>query len=272
MPILFSSKQLIGSGMNKTLASLLSDDFCFHAKKDGIVEKIDMKNRIATLKYTDGTYDTVDLGDRFEKNSNMGFLIHSVMKMVYAENESFKEGDILAYMPEYFSGKGNNIDYHPGVLSKVAVAPGDFAYEDATLITETLSEKCAARINIREDYAFEKNATIFKLVHIGDHVVTGDSLIEYMEGFNDPDTSDFLANLGASIGTDAFENYTNDKIETLNTGVVTNVEIFYNCPFEELSPSFQKIIEEYRKQRIDRQKAVEGKNFSSNVHVTPLTQ
>ena len=75
-PILHSSKQLIGTGMNKTLAFLLSDDFCFHAKKDGVVSKIDNEHKLALLNYNDGTRDAIDLADKLNKNSNMGFYIH----------------------------------------------------------------------------------------------------------------------------------------------------------------------------------------------------
>ena len=50
MPILHPSKQLIGSGMNKTLAYMISDDFCFKAKKAGKVEKIDNVNKVSQYK------------------------------------------------------------------------------------------------------------------------------------------------------------------------------------------------------------------------------
>lgn len=258
--------------MNKTLAYLITDDFCFKAKKDGIVEKIDTKNKVAILKYNDNTYDSIDLDDKLEKNSNMGFYIHCKMKIVYKEGESFKKDDVIAFMPEYFSGKGKNIDYHPGALAKVAIASGDFSFEDSTIICETLGKKCEARINMLKDIALEKNTIIHKIVKAGDHVVTGDSLLEYTAGYDDPDTADFLLKLGSAVGDEALDTVVHDKITTMYTGEVTDVEIFYNCPFEELSPSLQALIKEYKKNISDRNNAVAGKNASRNVHVPPLEQ
>ena len=55
MPVEKTHKQLIGSGINKTMAFMISDDFAFKAKKDGIVEKIDKDTKLALLLYNDGT-------------------------------------------------------------------------------------------------------------------------------------------------------------------------------------------------------------------------
>ena len=87
----------------------------------------------------------------------MGFYIHQVFKkMAYSEGERFKAGDVIAYNPSYFTGKGKNIDYMPGTLAKVAIAPpGDFSFEDATAISESLSEKCAIKVNMQNQFHLE---------------------------------------------------------------------------------------------------------------------
>lgn len=271
MPIVKSSKQLIGSGMNKTLAFMISDDFCFKAKQAGIVEKIDTTNKIAILKYDDGTKDAIDLADKLNKNSGMGFYIHQLFQMAYTEREHFEAGDVIAFNPNYFSGKGKDVDYHPGALAKIAIASGDFSFEDATMIAESLGEKCASKINMLKQTCFGKNAIIHKLVDIGDTVTTGDHLIEFTTSFEDEDTSEFLQKLASSLSDEQLSEITHESVNAKYSGEITNVEIFYNCPFEELSESLQKIITKYKKRLENRAKTVEGIT-SGSVHVPPLTQ
>ena len=271
MPIMHPSKQLIGSGLNKTLAFLISDDFCFKAKQSGIVEKIDDVNKVAILKYDDGTRDAVDLYDKLDKNSNMGFYIHQLFKLVYKVGERFNADDVLAYNPSYFTGKGKDVDYQPGALAKVAITPGDFAFEDATLVSESLAKSCAAKINMLKSIVLGKNATIHKIVEKGDHVNTGDNLLEFTSSFEDPDTSEFLQKLQSTLTQDQLDTIANETVKAKYAGEVTEVEIFYNCPEEELSPSLQKLINKYRARLASRAKAIEGIHTGS-VHVPPLKQ
>lgn len=271
LPVLHSSKQLIGSGMNKTLAYIISDDFCFKAKKPGIVEKIDSKNNIAILKYNDGAYDAIDLDDKLNKNSGMGFYIHQLFKIVYAEGEHFDEGDVIAYNPSYFTGKGKNVDYQPGALAKIAIASGDFSFEDSTIISETLSQKCSSKVNMLKQAVLGKNATIYNIVKKGDTVKTGENLIEFTSSFDDPDTAEFLAKLQSSMSSEQINEIVHESIKAKYTGEITKVDIFYNCPFEQLSPSLQKLIRNYQGMLSSRANAVKGIPHN-NVHIPPLEQ
>ena len=271
LPILSPSKQLIGSGVNKTLAFMISDDFAFKAKKDGRIDKIDKENKLVFLQYIDGTRDAIDLGVVLDKNSNMGFYIHQEFKLVYKEGEAFKAGDVIAYNPSYFEGKGKNIDYCPGTLAKVAIASGDFAFEDSTMICESLGKRCSAKINELKQVALGKNAVIKKLIKIGDHIDTGDVILEYMNSFDDPDTAEFLQSLGKELSDEQLESITNDTVKTKYPGEVTNLEIYYNCPFEELSPSLQSVIKKYKATRTSRMNAMAGIQ-GGNVKIPPLEQ
>lgn len=257
--------------MNKTLAFMISDDFAFKAKKSGILEKIDRVNKLAILKYDDGTMDAIDLKDKLDKNSNMGFYIHQEFKLVYSEGEHFEAGDILAYNPSYFSGKGKDIDYHPGTLAKVAIASTDTSFEDSTIVSESLCKRCTSLINMLKQVALGKNAEIHSIVSIGDHVKTGDHLLDFTNSFDDPDTLEFLQKLADNIGDEDAGALSRDSVDSKYTGKITNVEIFYNCEFEELSPSLQKLIKKYKAELSNRTKALEGIKTSS-VHIPPLEQ
>lgn len=257
--------------MNKTLAFMISDDFAFKSKKPGIIEKIDVPNKLCILKYDDGTTDAIDLGDQLNKNSGMGFYIHQNFKLVYSQGEHFDAGDVLAYNPSYFSGKGKNIDYEPGVLAKVAIASGDFSFEDSTVVSQSLSEKCSSKINMLKQIGLNKNTEIFKIVKEGDSVKTGDPLLEFSGSFEDEDTAEFLQKLSSTLTADQLNEVTRDKIASKYSGTVTKVDVFYNCPFEELSPSLQKLIKDFKQKLENRSKALEGISHEA-VHIPPLRQ
>jgi len=72
IPIKKASRPLFGSGAEKTLPYLLSDDFVDKAEKAGVVERIDKKINLAVLKYDDGTRGVIDLAPVMSKNSNGG--------------------------------------------------------------------------------------------------------------------------------------------------------------------------------------------------------
>ena len=106
------------------------------------------------------------------------------------------------------------------------------------MISESLSKKCAAKINMLKPAVLGKNATIYIILLKKVIVVTGDTLIEFTSSFEDPDTQ-FLQAFFKIICRRSEINY-HETITAKYTGKITKIDIFYNCPFEELSPSLQK--------------------------------
>ena len=271
MAIETADKQLVGTGVNKSLAFLISDDFCFKAKHNGHIEKKDQVNKLIILAYDNGEKDAIDIAPVFNKNSNGGFYTQQVFKCPYDEGEVFEKGDIIAFNPNYFSGKGKDVDYKPGALAKVAIAPGDFAYEDSTLITESLAKRGTSKVTLSEGYGFGVNTIIHKLPKIGDKVQAGDTLIEYTTSFKDEDTTEFLKNLSKTLGDSEIEDLSRDKITAPNSGTVVDLKIYYNRPLEELSDSLQEVIKDYADSIEQRRKIVQ-KIGTSSVHIPPVQQ
>ena len=242
VPVYHATKQLIGSGFDRTLAYFISDTFCFKAKKNGIVDSIDDKNKLAILLYEDGSYDAIDLNESLAKNANSGFYINQTYKLCYNVGEKFKKGDAIAYNPSFFQGKGNDCVFTQGTLAKVAISPGDFVFEDSTYISDRLSEMCASDITMAKSVALGPNTIIHKMVKIGDHVNVNDDLLNFTTSFNDATTTEFLQDLIASVGNEIGEELGNEKVKSKYGGRISDIEIYYNVPFETLSPSLQDII------------------------------
>jgi hypothetical protein len=271
MPVLKAHKQLIGSGINKTMAYMISDDFAFKAKEDGIIEKIDLDNQVAILLYESGNKDAIDLSEVFVKNSNSGFYIKQKFLIAYKEGEKFKEKDVIAYNPSFFSGKGKDVDYQPGTLAKVAITAGDFAYEDSTIISKSISKKAASLVTMMKPVALGPNTIIHKLASVGDKIKAGDEILNFTTSFEDPSTTEFLDSLAKSLGTDVSEAVGNEKIVSKYTGTLANIKIYYNLPFEDLNESLQKIIKKYKAKIQKKKDAIKGIK-TSNVRIAPTEQ
>lgn len=271
MPVAVMNKQLFGSGANKTLAWMISDDFCFKAKKDGVVQEIDRENKIAILKYDDGSLDAIDLHEVMVKNSNSGFYIKQIFLIPYKEGEKFKKNDVIAYNPSFFSGKGNDIDYCPGTLAKVAITAGDFAFEDSTIVSESLSEKCAANVTICKSVSVDPNTIIHKIVGVGQHVQSGDTLLEFTSN-QDAVSADILQGLYDTLGDEDFGAISKEEVKTKYTGEIVDIKVYYNKPFEELSPSLQDLINNYKKMILRRKEKLQKLGVKTSSLKLPSTE
>jgi hypothetical protein len=271
MPVVKTHKQLIGSGINKIMAFMISDDFAFKAKEDGYVKKIDEENQLAILEYKSGKQDAIDLSEVLVKNSNSGFFIKQKFLIVFKEGEKFKARDVIAYNPSFFSGKGKDIDYQPGVLAKVAITPGDFAYEDSTIISSSIAKKAASLVTMMKPVSLGPNTVVHKIASVGQKIKAGEEILNFTTSFEDPSTTEFLAALSKSLGDEIAESIGNETIKSKYSGTVVNIKIYYNMPLEELNESLQKLIKKYKAKVQKRKNALEGIKTSS-VHIPPLEQ
>jgi DNA-directed RNA polymerase beta subunit len=261
VPVIHATKQLLSSGMDRTIPYMISDKFCFKAKKDGKVDSLDKDNQVAVLKYDDGTYDAIDLKETLWKNSNSGFYINQESSMLYKEGESFKKGDVIAYNPSFFEGKGSDCYYTQGTLAKVAITAGDFVFEDSTYVTQKLCDWCSTDITMAKAVALGPNAIIHNIVKIGDEVAVNDELMNFTTSFEDSTTTKFLQDLMRSVGKEEAKDMGNEKILSKYSGRISDIDVYYNVPFETLSESLQKLILDYNKSVESRKAALVKKGI-----------
>ena len=272
VPTKVMSKQLFGSGANKEIPYMLSDTFCFKAKKDGTLEEIDNENKLAILKYVDGTSDAIDLNETMVRNSNSGFFVKQTFLLAYKQGEKFNRGDVIAYNPSFFKGKGNDMDYCSGSLAKVAVACGDFAFEDATIVSEKLSEKCATHVTMCKSVALNPNTIIHSIADVGSEVEPGEVLMEFTSAEDDI-SAEILQGLYDQLGKEDYEELIHETISSKYHGILEDVKIYYNVPFETLNPSLQTLINNYKKYSEKRKQKLISKGVTSgSVKIPPIVQ
>lgn len=260
IPVYESNVQLIGSGYDRIIPYSISDNFCFKAKNDGYVKEIDEKNGIAILEYIDGSHDAIDLTETLSRNSSSGFFLNQKFTFNFKVNDKFKNGDVLAYNESFFHGDKNNCRYTPGTLAKVCLTTGDFVFEDSTYVSSKLSEKCAANITMDKAVSLGPNAVIHSMAKVGDEVKVNDTLLNFTTSFDDPTTAEFLQDLVATSGIKDASSIGTEKVLSKYTGRISDIEIYYNVPFETLHPTMQKIILEYNKVIENRKKVLIANN------------
>lgn len=246
------SPPLYGTGAEKTLAHIIGSDFIAKAKQDGYVESIDEKNELMVLKYKDGTHDIIDLSTRSDKNSNGGFYISNQKVTTYKEGDKFKRNDIIAKNERFFKDVNEATSFMQGRLTKVAITPMSTTYEDGTAVTSQLTDDMSTKITMNKPIAIGPNANVEFLIKKGQEIKAGDPLIIFEESFDDADINKFLDKIGKDFN-ETIKDLSKNKIASKYTGKIVGIDLYYNLPIEDFSPSLQKIIKSYNK-------AVEAKN------------
>lgn len=244
MPMEAASPVLVGNKVESIVPYHVSSDFVFFGKKDGkIVEK---KNGLVIVEYSDGTHDSIDISKKMLKNSANGFWIESQMTCPHDVGYKFKANEVIAWDPRSFSKNDDDLgaSLNIGVLTKVAILPNYDEYEDSAPITTSLAKRMATEVVMESSVFLGKNATVHKLVKVGDKVKSEDVLISFDESFDDPAVNKMLQGLQGSdkdYDTDLVEEYYK-KIKSHYSGEVVDIKILSTVEITELSDSLAAIV------------------------------
>ena len=86
--------------------------------------------------------------------------------------------------------------------------------------------------------------------------------------FGESEVNELLAKVGDEFSQD-IEELTNKMVKSKYTGRVAKINVFYNRPLEEFSPSVRKIIEDYKAKYDRKTKAIE--KVSKSIHNKSLS-
>jgi hypothetical protein len=265
VPTKQQNRPLIGTGMDRALASLVSNDFAFKARRDGVIKELDLKTGIAILQYDNGDSDVIDLTNKQSRNTGTGYWITNVLEMVegYKVGSKFKANDVLAYNQNFFKFDNlrGGLQHTPGKLSRVAIASGPFTYEDSSLISATFSKAMQTDITMERTIDMPLTVNITKIVKKGDVIRAGDTLIAFEEA-SEQSTADFIRILGDDLG-DSIAEFATNKITTKVTGEIVDMRVYYSKPLPELDPTLQRIVKQI-------QEPLEKYNKSLFKHFKPM--
>lgn len=256
--VLGQTPPMIGSGLEKTVPYMISDEFAFKAKEDGVVESIDTKNKVAIIKYKSGKQDLIDLDVVETNNSNGGFYVSQEFELLYKEGEKFTKGAILAKNPNFFNGDGKKDDviYCLGRITKTAIASGDYTLEDSSIITDEVSEGMATKVTMRKVKVLDKNSTVSFVAKEGQEIKTGDPLLIFENSFNDESMNDILGKIGNEFAENIAE-MSKNELKSKYTGKLVKINIYYSNEINEYSESLQQIIKKYINEKKSRKAVIE---------------
>lgn len=244
----YSDPLLISNGADEAMPYLCTDTYATKAKGDGIIKELTKSYMIVEYPQL-GSSEYINLEKNVQKNSDGGFFV--TIKQDAAKGlkvgDKIKQGQILAYNPKMFSdevGYNDNLSYNIGPLCKVAILTTDEGFEDSAIISEWLSEALAFTSTCEVECLLSKDCNVLNILKKGDKVSEGDPLIVYQNAYDDEDVNAILKMMaGDSFINEFGRSFVKSKI----TGYIEDIEILRTCDTSEMSPSLQKIINDYEK-------------------------
>lgn len=247
IPVNDSDPVLVSNGFEEIERFQLSSDFVVNADEDGEIVKVDPDLKLVIAKYKSGKVRAISTDTNIVKNGGGGFYLNNQLVTDLKEGDKFKKDDVLAYHKNFFTNsKYNNCRANLGTLARVAIMSAYSTYEDATFISESLSERCGTRITECKQAVIGKNSNVLHLAKEGEHVRVGDTLVAFDTSYDDNDLNVLLASLGddddlKSMVTEGSRN----TIKSKYGGKIIKIKMYSTVEMEELSPSLQKIFKDY---------------------------
>ena len=246
LPTKISMPSLITNGADQALPWLITNNFAFKAKNNGVIEE--KTDDYMILKYSDGTHDFVDLRNNIRKNSDGGFYITLQLSSNMKVGDKFKANDVVAFDKYSFNdqyGTNNNLTYSMGLLTKVAIMSTEEGFEDSTIISEYLSESLTSYIDIKKEISMAKNAILLDIVKKGQRVQEGDTLLVFQDAYDDDDINNLMKTLSNDV--ELISDLGRFTIKAKANGVISDIKVYRTCEYDELSDSLKKLVDEVNK-------------------------
>lgn len=192
-------------------------------------------------------YDDPELGeDRIELGRKFGIVTgHTEPHEVICDLEVGAKVDkdhVVAYHPGFFARdwrEPTQVAFKNGVTTNIALVENNNTFEDASLISERLSQKMTTMVTHTRVLMVNFNQAIRNLVSEGQHVDNEDTLafiedeVSATFDYFDESTMETLKRLG------------NPAPRAKHVGKVERIEVFYFGEKEDMSDSVRKIADKY---------------------------
>jgi hypothetical protein len=254
---------LISNGVDEIVPAYLTDEFSVMAKQDGTV--IDMNEEYMIVKYKDNTKQAVPLAHRYSFNTGSSFYVDNQLVTDFKVNDKFKQNEILAYHPKFFTkGSDNVVRMNIGPIAKVAFMETYATYEDAGIVTSKFSKKMATKITMCQDIKLDATDDVDFIVKPGDEVEIGDTLLAF--GLGDTGEKAVDNFLKAFQSSSSVIDNAKRRITAKNAGRVVDVRMYTCKSMDKLSPSLYKLLSDYFKENKKRRKILDAHDNSSSVY------
>lgn len=242
------------TGYEQIMAHRVDDLFAYTAKGDGAI--VAVEEDFVTVEYANGERRNVELGRRFGVSA--GTVLPHFVRCDLKVGDKVKHGDIIAYNTNYFERDILNpkqVLWKAGVLVRTAIAESTDTLEDSSAISERVAKLMSTKVTKVRNITLKFDQTVRNLVKPGTKVdlstilCTIEDSVTARNDLFDEDSLDALKMLGAQTPRAKF------------SGVVENIEVFYNGDKDDMSESLRDIASQSDK-RMRRRAKAQGRNVS----------
>ena len=250
MTVKKSMPNLVTTGADEALPYITSNKFAYKCPFDN-AKVIDMTADYIIIQDTDTNQcDYIDIREVIQKNSDGGFYITTKLDPIVKVGDKIKKDQIIAYNKGCYgkaigeeNGNDDKIAYNIGTLAKVAIMDTDLGYEDSCVVDNTVSEALATEFVVQKDINLPRNSNVYNLVKIGDQVQEGDALMIFQDAFDEKEANELLRSL--SKENEVLSDLGRKQIHAKVTGVIQDIKVYRTCDIELLSPTLQKLCNDY---------------------------
>jgi DNA-directed RNA polymerase beta subunit len=257
---------LISNGIDEVVPAYLSEEFSYVAPEDGKV--LEVNDDYMILQFKSGKKKAVNISHKQSFNSGSGFYVDNKLIPNAKANDSFKEGDVLAYHHKFFTKDiDGTVRMNIGPLAKIAVLGTYSTYEDAGVITHKMSKKLGTSLTMMQSTKINATDDVESVVKVGTEVLIGDPLIVFGLGdTGDKSVDNFLkAFQTKDDNTSALDN-AKRIIRAKHSGKVVDVRMYTTKSLERLSPSLFKIFDKYFKDNIQKRRILDKYDKTNSVY------
>lgn len=226
------------------------------AEEDGKVTKVGKHN--ATITYKTIGKKAYKFNDWTSKEESGTAYVH-IMKSNLIENKPIKKGDIIYYDSSFFDidmFDNTKVLYRPGKIINVAMIESSETNEDAMAISKRIATDTKINfVKIRE-VTLDKTDNVMNVVNINDEVTNNDALFTI--------STDMIGDEKLNKETLALmESFIKSTPKAKYNGRIIKIQAFYNCEYDELSKSLQRLVDITEPFMVD---SITNKKFSGRVN------
>lgn len=219
------------------IASRLKDKYCQVAEDNGEVIKV--TDKVITIKYTNKNktftrdYKIYSWYSKIESNSTFKHeLVSNVVK-----GEKVKKDDVILYDKAFFTPDTydkTRVVYVQSTLINLAFIDDIDTYEDSTTLSYEMSELLSIEAIKLKSIPIEASDNVIDLISIGDKVIPTTTMLTITNQILDLDGLD-------EESIEVLKSMNSFSPKAKYTGTVDDIVLYYNCEFENLSPTLKEL-------------------------------
>lgn len=242
---------LVGNGTDKVLAHMIGQDFAHKSQDDGVIEKINTKTELCTIRYKDNTCSVISLKGAVAKNSGGGFYTENKLTLMNGlkVGSKVKKNQIVAIDNNFFKETlDGSVGFASGALTKIAVAALPETFEDSSVITQNVVENLTSEVINERRVVLPKTTRLKYLAKIGDTVQVDSPLVIFEDMGEESNEGSLFQDFEKldDLTKTTIDEYARSTAKSKYAGEIFDIQVFYNCELSDMHPTLRKFVSDYK--------------------------